>query len=676
MEKVFAILTESKKTKNIFKNQLNSYINKNKVKIKSYSLEEDVKRKINADLVITSKILKDNIYQYVKQGIDVKFAKRSLSISALNKLINIPKGKNVLFVNNAQITLEESLSFIEEAGINHINFIPYCPGMEVSQDFDLIVTPDEFEYIPFEVNKEEIINLGRRKISLITIIEILIIFDMLDENSNILIAKYIKKLVQLTKKFKEKSIQIRKHNEMLNSILNNVSDGIVYINSEKKLEFYNEEIKNIFCTENVATKIKKLNNEFSDKKSAQNLYKNINNKEVIINKEIIKIKDKLIGSILILKDVTKIKEYERILIRKTKSKGFIAQYNFSDISGKSEILEKTIEKAKHLAESDSTILIRGETGVGKEMFAQSIHNASKRKKSPFVAINCSALPSDLLESELFGYEEGAFTGAKKEGKEGIFEQAHRGTIFLDEISSLSFRVQSKLLRVLEEKEVRRISGTKIIPVDVRIIAATNQNLLKLIKESKFREDLYYRLNVLPLQIPSLRKRREDILPLIKEFFQYFNRGDIKLPYKILSRFYHYDWPGNVRELLNCVEYISQFVEGDTIKVEDLPCYIFENNLSERLADLQKYKRMLNKKGEINEYIFILKELYLAKQIGKNIGRRTIAQNAKTNNIDLSSQMIRGRINFLDKIGFVNVGKGRQGTKITEKGIKFLKKYNQ
>jgi transcriptional regulator with PAS, ATPase and Fis domain len=239
------------------------------------------------------------------------------------------------------------------------------------------------------------------------------------------------------------------------------------------------------------------------------------------------------------------------------NKGLVAKFTLNDIIGSSNAIKQAKEKASAFANTDSTVLLYGETGTGKEIFAHSIHKQSSRAKGPFVTVNCSALPKELAESELFGYEEGAFTGAKKAGKPGIFELAHNGTLFLDEIGTMPLDLQAKLLRIIQEKEVSRLGGTRRIPVNVRIIAATNNNLEIAVQEGVFRRDLYFRLNVLLLQIPPLRERPEDI-PLL---FNYFVKNNaIKLHINIdifnvhdLSFLAKYSWPGNVREIENFAE---------------------------------------------------------------------------------------------------------------------------
>lgn len=267
---------------------------------------------------------------------------------------------------------------------------------------------------------------------------------------------------------------------------------------------------------------------------------------------------------------------------------------FDKIVGDSKSLKITKLKASKVARSSSTILITGESGTGKELFARAIHSASNRAKEPFIAINCGAIPDSLLESELFGYDKGAFTGANREGKPGKFELANKGTIFLDEVGDMPLHLQVKILRVLQEKVIQRIGGVKDTPVDVRIIAATHQNLKDLIEKKLFREDLYYRLNVIPLHIPPLRERPEDIPTLIEYLCSKFTnfmgnniRGFTKEALETLS---NYTWPGNIRELENAIEYAINFCpNGELISRENLPPWLFD--VAVEFSD-GNYKKML------------------------------------------------------------------------------------
>lgn len=243
---------------------------------------------------------------------------------------------------------------------------------------------------------------------------------------------------------------------------------------------------------------------------------------------------------------------------------------------RSPLMQRILSVITRIAAFDSTILIEGESGVGKEVISKLIHRNSKRKDGPFIKIDCSSIPENLLESELFGYEKGAFTGANKEGKIGLIELANKGTLFLDEIGELPLMLQAKLLRAIQDREIVRLGGKERIPVDIRIIAATNRNLAEMVKEKTFREDLYYRLNVVPIFIPPLRERKEDIYPLILSFVEKFN-SDYGLAKSIdqnaLSYLLEYSWPGNVRQLANVIERILVTTESTTINPSVLPLYL-------------------------------------------------------------------------------------------------------
>jgi transcriptional regulator with PAS, ATPase and Fis domain len=282
------------------------------------------------------------------------------------------------------------------------------------------------------------------------------------------------------------------------------------------------------------------------------------------------------------------------------------------IVGRSQALKNALATALKAARSNSSVLITGETGVGKEVFAQTIHNASARASKPFIKINCAAIPPDLLESELFGYEGGAFTGAKRQGKPGKFELAHEGTIFLDEIGDMLLLMQVKLLRVLQERELERVGGISPTKVDVRVIAATNRDLEQLVAEKKFRSDLYYRLNVIPLNLPSLRERPEDIPELIHFYLNGHQKEHGHQPPRFsqeaLAVLKQYHWPGNIRELFNLLERIANLYEGGEITPLDLPPHIYSaplrrlppgsNNLKKLLDSVEKkiIERALSESG--------------------------------------------------------------------------------
>lgn len=280
-------------------------------------------------------------------------------------------------------------------------------------------------------------------------------------------------------------------------------------------------------------------------------------KEVVVNVAPVIMEGKLRGSVGIIQDISEIMQLsEELACARKLIRHLQAKYTFDDIIGSSEQIKAAIAQAKHASDTPATVLLRGESGTGKELFAHAIHNVSSRSRWPFVRVNCMAIVQSLLESELFGYEEGAFTGAVRGGKKGYFEEADGGTIFLDEIGDMDLALQAKLLRVLQEKEIIRVGGTNPIAINVRVIAATNANLEQKIKEGTFREDLYYRLNVVPVFIPPLRGRKKDI-PILAAYLcekiaQEYKRKVPELSPAVIDMFVTYDWPGNIRELENVV----------------------------------------------------------------------------------------------------------------------------
>ncbi len=294
---------------------------------------------------------------------------------------------------------------------------------------------------------------------------------------------------------------------------------------------------------------------------------------------------RIIGSVATFKNISREVALNKELERSKEVVGYLQeqlnQYeplpaSFKEYIGQNPQLRKTLAVAAKVAKTNSTVLIRGESGVGKEVLARAIHNSSKRKENTLIKVNCAAIPEHLLESELFGYEEGAFTGAKKGGKLGKFELAHGGTIFLDEIGDMSLAMQAKLLRVLQEKELERVGGNKTLKLDIRVIAATNRDLEKMLAEGTFRKDLYYRLNIVPLFILPLSERKDDIVLLVDRFLDQFSAeaGEkITISSEAMRVLQNYDWPGNVRELQNFIEHACILRDGPQIEARNLPQHL-------------------------------------------------------------------------------------------------------
>jgi PAS domain S-box-containing protein len=344
-------------------------------------------------------------------------------------------------------------------------------------------------------------------------------------------------------------------------------------------------------------------------------------KVVIAQAAPILVDNKLKGSVAVLHDITEIRNLTKELSEAQKRiRELSAKYSFDDIVGKCKNIIEAKEQLIKAANVPATVLLKGESGTGKELFAHAIHNEGTRKENQFVRVNCAALSETLLESELFGYEEGAFTGAKKGGKKGLFEEANNGTIFLDEISEISSNTQVKLLRVLQEKEITRVGGVKPIHVNVRVVAATNEDLYKLVKEGNFREDLYYRLNVFPIQIPPLRERKKDIDFLVKKFINKYNieygRNVNRIDIRALNILKQYDWPGNVRELENVIGRAMINMSFNEVEINDshIPILFSElNNTNNEIIDKKSEYKSLSQALENYEKKYIKKTKIKLKQ---------------------------------------------------------------
>lgn len=365
---------------------------------------------------------------------------------------------------------------------------------------------------------------------------------------------------------------------MFRYVAENVSDGLIYVDSNDCVRIMNRATRMIAGIEMgednmISARIPFMADDFYKAKNGQTNLEN-----VIFNRHSMKMSVDFIpivgeesgtsqyqGMLITVRDIRQFQHKEIQIRNKLGENGFYAKYEFKDILYHSEEMEHVMKKAQKYAMVSSNVLIYGETGTGKELIAQSMHNVSERKNGPFVAVNCASLPENLMESELFGYEEGSFTGAVKGGKAGLFEMAHKGTIFLDEISELPLGFQNKLLRVIQEREVRRVGGKKVIKIDVRIIAATNRNLKTMIEKGLFRADLFYRLNVLQLSVPPLRERKGDIEILARHYLLYYSKkfGTVAVDFtdealKLLAR---YPFRGNIRELRNLMERLSVMTEN-------------------------------------------------------------------------------------------------------------------
>jgi PAS domain S-box-containing protein len=398
--------------------------------------------------------------------------------------------------------------------------------------------------------------------------------------------------IQEAVKIAEVRARERERAELFRIVVNSTKEGIMVIDQDERITLMNPAAEKVFglsSSEALGAKIQeKIPNTLLPRilRGGPGEYaelQTVGDKVIVTQRFTICVNGQILGAVANFRDVTEIQRLEQIVRQKLHTQGLVAKIHLDDLVGSSAELTKLKERIKKFAVVDAAVLIMGESGTGKEFIAQGIHNSSRRPNGPFVAVNCAALPESLLESELFGYEEGSFTGAKKGGKQGLFELAHGGTIFLDEIGEMSVRLQSRLLRILQDRMVLRIGGDRIIPVNVRIVAATNRNLKALIDNGEFREDLYYRLNTLTLFVPPLRRRTGDI-PVLSDYFlrkhSHLNPRVRKLDSEAITLLEKYHWPGNVRELEHVIERLIILGEEQVIGPQAVEALLQELDLDE------------------------------------------------------------------------------------------------
>lgn len=663
-----------------YRQQLN-FLFDDMLQIDTYSFANDSLREIEADLILVSHY---DMYleckKYIKNSSDVVTISVTILKETLERIKKIPRGSKVMLVNISADRARETIALLYQAGINHIEITPVYPGIKDPPLLDIAITPDEERLVPRDV--KEVINIGNRVIDMNTIVDIAVKLDLGHLLLKDTIQEYFNQIVQVSYGVKNLLGTTSRLSDQLDMLQQIVDDGLIGIYPNGIVHLCNEAAEKI-----LGYKRNRVVGSYLYELTQQALFREVIENWQSIKNRLVKIKgvdivvsalpysnvEERLGVIVMLKKYADTEKQQHRIRLQAVGKGHVAKYSFEHIVGESKVTKNLKELAERMAHSSSSVLITGESGTGKELLAQAIHNASSRSKYPFIAVNCAALPENLLESELFGYEEGAFTGAKKGGKLGYFEMAHFGTLFLDEIGDMAPHLQVRLLRAIQEKEIIRIAGDAVIKVDVRIIAATNCDLKRKVRDGEFRKDLYYRLNVFPLCTPSLRERVEDIPLLVKHIARSLNLNFTLTP-EAMEVFQNYDWEGNVRELHNYVEYLGQ-LNKDIIDVADvLPILQSSNNVARTIGiDNRELNEKLAREVKKNKsgYLFVLTELERCYLTRNRTGRRSIAQVACKQGVFLSEQEIRTIFTVLEEYEIIDVLKGRGGTRLTEQGLKLI-----
>ena len=629
-------------------------------------------------------LYKDKVHpirNYTKNLDKVIVISRTIQRRYFHRILEIPRGSSVLICNDSnESTLQTALK-LYELGLNHINMIPYIPEeTESLADIEYAITPNEAAFVPAEI--PHVIDIGDRYLDTATIIRILNLLQLDNERITSNLIKYMGLVVEPTPNANSKYIHDFLKNEMIKKVVHNISDAILLTDSRYNLLYENDMAKTILESflQYTDHKVEEIigNTVFTNtvNENKKTGIVTLNSQNYQIEQFSITALDQTVGYCIAIKN-TNLQPLTAVAKR-----GLVAKYHFEDIICRSRVMSDCIALSKKAALTDYTVLIDGESGTGKELLAQSIHNYSKRKDQPFVAINCAALPESLLESELFGYEKGAFTGAIKTGKPGLFEQADKGTIFLDEIGDMSLNLQSRLLRVLQEKQIMRLGSDKVINVDVRIIAATNRDVEKEIAEGNFRKDLFYRLNIIPVKPAPLKERREDVLLLMKHFM---GRGFSALSGEEKEYLERYDWPGNIRELQNAAQYYQTIgrlpdqIGRNRAAQARIPAALSDGRVGSRggvdsrggIGDSDSFAAIPGLETREMVYSRILHLIGEHTGITSGIGRSALICECRQNGMTISDAGMRKILDTLCEKGLIETGRGRAGSRLTALGAGVL-----
>lgn len=655
--KTIGIVTDGNTNLGIFLEHNLKMVLGNHVKITNHYLKnlfpEDI---LHDDLIMVMMESKtQEIAPRVKNLQNIIVVERTILLSSYHELLNLPAGIDVLVVNDNDITSLETVNLLKELGIRHIHLIPYKKGKHYPK-VHFAITPGERSCVPNSI--KEIIDIDHRYIDLSTFFAIITKLALNHDEINQNLKNYLERIVSPYSVMKDKVQESFVKKNELETLMELSNDGILLTDKAGNIRVGNKKIAEFLETDLLKhSNVRSLfptdwASDLLANESLENHILSYKSKIFNLNKKALCYFDTTYGYYYAFQELTYIKQLEQCLSKKLRSMGHHAKYRFDDIVCESPLMRQTIQMCKKIAKTDLTVMLIGESGTGKELIAQSIHNASPRKNAPFIAINSAAMPEHLLESELFGYEEGAFTGALKGGKKGLILQANHGTVFLDEIGDMPIHLQTKLLRVLQERQIMAVGSGNIIDIDVRFIVATNKDLEHLSSMNQFRADLYYRINTFQINLPPLRERKEDILAIAHHVLGTAYELDKDAKQALCN----YPYKGNIRELFNILNYSKTLCESTVIGVQDLPPY-----LSKKTASCNPVSMSIDPK------IWILT---LLKNQGA-MGRQKILSESLALGYAFSEAEIKQWLNLLKKEGYIASGVGRTGSFITKKGLEAL-----
>lgn len=639
-------------------------------------------------LVSNSEIINKIHYLIGEQAkiVTIDFSYPEMNIEQMRKF---PAGTYALMCFDPFIS-RKMISLLYEQGIN--NFIWLYPredGKVPDTEYDVVVV-DDYSQNLFD-NLKPVISLGNRKIAFSTLLKIAQEADIINKELENMFLRYCCSYKGASTLVNNIYNDMSAFHSQIRLILDYIDSGIIILSERMEVVEYNSRFMDLFHVtgELYGKKIEEVpgTGELLTYIEKRKSYRNklimypAGKASLVYNMEcIIRGDNQGCNYMIILQEAEEIENKSHSLKRQLSTKGYTSKYRFSDIRTESPAMISCIKKAERIARIDKTTLIMGESGTGKELMAQSLHSASGRRNYPFVSINCAAIAPSLLESELFGYAEGAFTGSKKGGKTGLFEMADYGTLFLDEIGEASPEVQSKLLRAIETKEIMRIGGDRITTVDVRIIAATNRNLKEMVDQKAFRLDLYYRLNSIIIKIPPLRERKEDIRYLAEYFIYNEIHTKRQVDEQVWNFMEHYPWEGNVRELKNVVEYMVNITDGD-LHLCDLPDYMTDGTRTDFTAAItdsalyetdepDRLRQILSETYSQKENRMILFILSLVADGVKN--RREIGNKLAGAGEECTGYRLKKILENLRSLGVISFSRGPEGIHLEKSGQNLIK----
>jgi transcriptional regulator with PAS, ATPase and Fis domain len=692
--------------------QLEEFIN-GKARIVPYWVNGGLGGPIDADLVIlSSELVREDLIEcgLLPTRGDLIIASRIVDCEALEAVVALEPGLKVLFVNDKPETVRDCLESMYDLGLDYIEWSGWDPEMPPPDpSYRIAVVAGEPDLVPEGV--DTVIDIGVRIFDFGTIAEILSRLGIPTADIGHYSRRYLAKIVSLARRLARSTEEARRLSGHLGSVIDSLRHGILVYDGAGRISVCNEELRGLLALRTgvpvgstLAGMIRHRDLlDFLDCRCGEEEgFFKLPAGQVVVRRFDLGEGGHTVA--VFRSEGDEAAEAVR-LGREYRKRGHVAKWTMDDIVGNSEALRRVKRIAARLAATDLSILVSGESGTGKELFASAIHTASARSAGPFLAVDLGALSDDLIESELFGYEEGAFTGARKGGKAGFFELADGGTLFLDEIGNISTKVQTRLLRVLQEKEVMRVGGSDIKHVDVRIIAASKEDLLDKARHGAFREDLYFRLKMGWLRIPSLRERPMDIPALIARFMSLEGARGLAVHPEVLKALSDRDWPGNVRELRNTLSYMLAVREGDGIVMADLPDPSYFSGLEPgavnpgfvRSADRPMVARSISGRSSVGQSgtgesslghsgvgnagapgsvvipalsqaeRFVILAVAELESTGHKAGRAPVSALARAAGIELGPGSTRAVISQLAAKGYLVSSRGRGGTRLTEAG---------